>query len=431
MSAKATGIVWESALERPEKYVLLAMADHAKEDGTDVRPSLWRIIWKTGYSETQVRDIIRSLIRQEILILTHKGGKCDGDVNIYRIDYQALPMLKEFKEWSAERRAEEKKPAIQEGTETAPSGVRKPHPQEGTVQPKMRVRFSENEGTVATAPKPSTNRTKSYIEGNSASELPDFALTEPANTGPTEAELKVKDQRFPEICEAIRKCWPKGEGYKCDITPADAGAINRMLAKNHAWKAEELAVCIVARFMSVNVNPTESVKAWIGAVTDYQSGPQDKYGKPQYAGPELNQWRNQARTILYGPQPEQMRLKSAATRPPVQLPSDFDRNYSVEYGTSLSPNNRKITVSPWTLILGNVEKNISRHTYDTWFKPTKYFGVWRQRIYVIVPSTEFSWLWETYGSVIWPHLPEGFKGVEFVTTEQIESGELWKVQVPA
>ena len=118
MSSKATGIVWESALPRREKYVLLALSDHAKEDGTDVYPSIWRIIWKTGYSETQVRDIMRSLMKMGILILVHKGGQHDGDVNRYRIDLKAIPMLQEFKDWLAERRADEKKKT----TETAPSG---------------------------------------------------------------------------------------------------------------------------------------------------------------------------------------------------------------------------------------------------------------------------------------------------------------------
>jgi hypothetical protein len=131
---------------------------------------------------------------------------------------------------------------------------------------------------------------------------------EPAESQATKPKAKITDPRFPEICDAIRKCWPKGEAFKCDITPADAGAINRMLAAKHDWKAEELAVCIVARFMSGGVNPTESVKGWIGAITDYQSGPRDKYGSPLYVDGALNRWRNEARVILYGPQPEQLQL---------------------------------------------------------------------------------------------------------------------------
>lgn len=322
MSAKATGIVWESDLPRAEKYILAALADHAKEDGSDVRPSIWRIEWKTGYSETQIRAHLINLRKKRILVLTHQGGKFDGDVNVYRIDYAALPMLPDFKEWSAQKREEEKK---RKGTESAPSGVRKSTPQEGTVQPELRVRKSEIEGTVATAPKPSTNRTKSIIEGNSASELPgQFALEAEKTDQNPKPKTQQQDQRFPEICEAIRKCWPKGEGYKCDISQADAGCINRMLANRHDWKAEELSLCIAARFMSASVNPTESVKRWIGAVTDYQSGPQDKYGNPLYTGSELNHWRNQARTMLYGPQPEQMPLKAA-------LPDELERESKAEY----------------------------------------------------------------------------------------------------
>ena len=125
----------------------------------------------------------------------------------------------------------------------------------------------------------------------------------------------AQDLRFPEICDAIRKCWPKGDGYKCDITPADAGAINRALAKFHDWTAEELSICIVARFQSASINPTESVKAWIGAITDYQSGPQDKFKLPRYEAAALDHWRQQARVILYGPQPVQQRLGAQQKQP--------------------------------------------------------------------------------------------------------------------
>ena len=346
MSAKVTGIVWESALERQEKYVLLALTDHCKEDGTDVYPSLWRIIWKTGYSETQVREIMRSLMKKKILLLVHKGGKHDGDVNRYRIDLKAIPMLQDFKEWSAERRASEKK-AKSETAETAPSSIsereRKPHPPEGTVEGYGRVRKPENEGTVATAPKPNPLEPLNIEqEGNSASELPPAAAASVPERKPAtnangqmlmapENELqkpeqpkREQDPRFPEICDAIRKCWPKGDGYKCDITPADAGAMNRALAKFHDWTAEELSICIVARFQSASINPTESVKAWIGAITDYQSGPQGKFNRqPLYEGRAFDRWREQARVILYGKQPVQGKLGDGMKQKPPE--SDWKR----------------------------------------------------------------------------------------------------------
>lgn len=107
MSSKLTGAVWELDLPRPEKYVLLALADHGKEDGSDVYPSLARIEWKTGYSRTQVRDIMRQLREKGILKLVRKGGNGRGDCDQYRMEVCKAPSLADFKIWN-------------KGTETAP-----------------------------------------------------------------------------------------------------------------------------------------------------------------------------------------------------------------------------------------------------------------------------------------------------------------------
>jgi hypothetical protein len=323
LSAKATGLIWEADLPRPEKYVLLALADHAKEDGSDVYPSLARVQWKTGYSETQVRDIIRSLIEQRILLAVKKGGSGPTDTNRYRIDFKALKMLQDFREWASNRKGAKTVPLNNDvkGTETEPlKGAI--FEVKGAVSDEKGCGFDQNKG-AKTEPEPRTIRTINTLEGDAAS-APPANLSLPINLPPIEIEPikpKTKPQapRFPEICDAIRKCWPKGEAFKCDITPADAGALNRMLAAKHDWKAEELAVCIVARFMSGGVNPTESVKSWIGAVTDYQSGPQDKFGTPLYSDGALNRWRNEARVILYGPQPEQLNLGPPRTMNREQL----------------------------------------------------------------------------------------------------------------
>ena len=329
MSAKATGIVWESDLPRPKKYVLLALADHAKEDGTDVYPSLARIQWKTGYSETQIRDLIGELVEDRILILVRKGGNGAEDTNRYRIDLKALRQLPDFKEWNAQKQKKDKDKGAKtvplknaKGAEIVPIEGAKTEPLKGAVSGPEGCGFAQNKG-AKTEPEPRTNRTV-ILEGNSASELPGFSQSASQNGSQSlpgieppaqEPKKQPQDQRFPEICDAIRKCWPKGDGYKCDITPADAGAINRALAKFHDWSAEELSICIVARFQSGSVNPAESVKAWIGAITDYQSGPQNKFKLPQFEGSALDRWREQARVILYGPQPVQQRLGAQQKQP--------------------------------------------------------------------------------------------------------------------
>lgn len=212
--------------------------------------------------------------------------------------------------------------------------------------------------------------------GNEASSLPDN-LSLPIDLPPIELEpinpkQKPQDPRFPEVCDAIRKCWPKGEAFKCDITPADAGAINRMLAAKHDWKAEELAVCVVARFMSASVNPTESAKAWISAVTDYQSGPRDKYGSPLHEGRALNEWRNQARVILYGPQPEQMQLAQAA----------------------------KSADAVWEYARDFLKHRMSPANFETWIKPLKPAKLRDGVLFLSSPRSDAKEIFNMFGDLL-------------------------------
>jgi hypothetical protein len=61
MSVKQMALVWELDLPANKKFILLAYADHADEDGEHVFPSLGRIAHKTGYSRDQVRRISKDL----------------------------------------------------------------------------------------------------------------------------------------------------------------------------------------------------------------------------------------------------------------------------------------------------------------------------------------------------------------------------------
>ena len=67
------GGVWELDLDHRQKFVLLALADHADHNGGSVRPSVALIAWKTGYSKRQVQRIIRDLEEAGILVRTSDG----------------------------------------------------------------------------------------------------------------------------------------------------------------------------------------------------------------------------------------------------------------------------------------------------------------------------------------------------------------------
>ncbi len=97
MSAKLMGKVFELKLSRPEKYVLLAMADFASDDGTNVFPSVARLAWKLDLSERQVQRIIKRLKIAGILkVVKYAKGGTNNPVH-YKIDLSQAEMKESFK----------------------------------------------------------------------------------------------------------------------------------------------------------------------------------------------------------------------------------------------------------------------------------------------------------------------------------------------
>lgn len=86
MSVRVMSQVWDLKLPHADKFVLLAMADHADHDGNNVYPSVRTIAIKTGYSERQVQRIITSLEESKLLIQVQTG---QGAATIYRIETSA------------------------------------------------------------------------------------------------------------------------------------------------------------------------------------------------------------------------------------------------------------------------------------------------------------------------------------------------------
>lgn len=96
MSILLMAQVWECDLDHSQQSVLLALADHARDDGTYCFPSVARVAWKTGYSVRQTQRILKQL-RYDlgILILVEDGGKV-GSTNQYTIDLSKAKKKKPF-----------------------------------------------------------------------------------------------------------------------------------------------------------------------------------------------------------------------------------------------------------------------------------------------------------------------------------------------
>ena len=88
MSIKIMSQIWELDLPHNAQSVFLALADHADDDGQNCYPSNAYLAWKTGYSDRQVRRVLRTL--ESIGIITRvaheEGGR--GLATEYRLNLE-------------------------------------------------------------------------------------------------------------------------------------------------------------------------------------------------------------------------------------------------------------------------------------------------------------------------------------------------------
>ncbi len=77
MSITLMSRVWECDLAPNLTFVLLAMADIARDDGSRCYPSVGFLAWKCGYSRRQVQNIIKELRALTILLVVNhdQGGR--------------------------------------------------------------------------------------------------------------------------------------------------------------------------------------------------------------------------------------------------------------------------------------------------------------------------------------------------------------------
>jgi hypothetical protein len=161
MAIRVMAMVFDAqGLEPSEKLVLLALADHAAEDGRHIYPSTACIVKKTGLSERTVRSLVQQLrqpfkrngrvIRAAILITVAEATAHFPAE--YAIDMGVLDGLKDFQEPEEEKTEVQplhpSEPELQtRGAATAPQGC---NDCRGGVQP------LQGWG-AAIAPKPSLN----------------------------------------------------------------------------------------------------------------------------------------------------------------------------------------------------------------------------------------------------------------------------------
>ncbi|MEL7328533.1 MAG: helix-turn-helix domain-containing protein [Cyanobacteria bacterium J06559_1] len=104
MSIRQILQVWEHSFSHPHQAVMLALADHAHEDGTGIRPSINRIAWKTGYSERSVQNIMAQLRQLGILVIAVPATH--NTPNEYRFDWSVVTPKPSFDEFISQKKGQ-------------------------------------------------------------------------------------------------------------------------------------------------------------------------------------------------------------------------------------------------------------------------------------------------------------------------------------
>lgn len=91
MSVKVMGKVFETNLEPPDKILLLALADHAHDDGTKIFPAVARMSVKTSMSERTVQRHLRELVERGLLVIVAhaeggRGHAVEYAIDLFRLD---------------------------------------------------------------------------------------------------------------------------------------------------------------------------------------------------------------------------------------------------------------------------------------------------------------------------------------------------------
>jgi predicted transcriptional regulator len=93
MSVKLMALAFELPIQPSEKLVMLALCDHANDEGGSCHPTIDKIASKASVSDRTVRRILAKLVEIGLISLVKSGGGRNGNYGIsnhYQIDIEKL-----------------------------------------------------------------------------------------------------------------------------------------------------------------------------------------------------------------------------------------------------------------------------------------------------------------------------------------------------
>ena len=145
MSIRQILQVWEHELSHPHQAIMLALADHAHEDGTGIHPSIKRIAWKTGYSERSVQNIMSQLRDLGLLVIVMPATH--NTPNEYRFNWAAVTSKPSFDEYMDGKKEQKSRGADSAPLPNTPDRGAVPV-QQGCSSDAIGVQFSCDRGAV-------------------------------------------------------------------------------------------------------------------------------------------------------------------------------------------------------------------------------------------------------------------------------------------
>lgn len=199
MSVKLMGEVWGLELPHNQQVVLLALADHADDDGRNAYPGVDRLAWKTGYHERTVRRVLNTLEREGLIDVENdkRGGR--GRTTMYRLRLENGV----------------KKPPFDSG-----KGGRLPgnHARKGDTSPGNEARKGDNtpgnvaervtsdaqKGDTAMSPQPSGNHQEDIPKPPSSQDAPSGTATAAATGGDIDRDALIAEMEAIAAAAAER-----------------------------------------------------------------------------------------------------------------------------------------------------------------------------------------------------------------------------------
>jgi len=239
--------------------VLLALADWSNDRGTSW-PSIPQLAQKSRMSERQVQNILGQLGKDRIVEMELGGGR---KPNTYRLN---IPVLERIQ-------PEIPFPALQESVDGCQE-----KPAVHTMHRCTPCTGAQDALLPDSPPSPYKELppTPSQEQPSRTSTLSGTA--EISTEGAGNLPKTVGDPRHDLIRRGITKL--QMEAGREEVWDGSAGKLlDRLLKLRSKWTARFLLRCVANRFASVEINPLEHPRRWIGSLSDYGAGPVDQYGK--------------------------------------------------------------------------------------------------------------------------------------------------------